>query len=136
MTAAFKVFLVLSAVTLSTSAQAACMDTVFRDGFEDLANNFYEVELVVSDLGSRSASFQLNGNEVLNVTADGTYCFAEQVQGGEPYQVVITEQPATGPVCASDALTGTATSRISIPIACTSDRTEWDNFNWDEANWN
>jgi len=136
MTAVPKLTLLLPAALFGASAHAACVDSVFRDSFEDVSMNLYEVELVVSDLGSRSASFQLNGNEILAVTVDGTYCFAEQVQGGEPYEVAITEQPATGPVCASDALTGTATSRISIPIACTSERTEWDNFDWDGAEWN
>lgn len=113
----------------------ACSDRAFRDSFEALTQNRYEVELVITGLGSRSASFQLNGGEVLDVDSDGAFCFATEVQGGEDYNVAITEQPSTGDVCGGD-LTGVATSRLSIPISCTFSRTEWDAFDWDGANWN
>ena len=68
--------------------------------------------------------------------ADGSYCFAEQVPHGQPYEVSVTGQPDSGNACGSDALTGVATSRVSIPITCTLDRTEWDTFDWDQAGWN
>jgi hypothetical protein len=112
-----------------------CLGTLFRDGFEDVAQNRYEVELVVSQLGARSATFQLNGGETLTATGDGTYCFAGQVQGGQPYAIAITAQPATGDACGGD-LTGMAAAPVRIAISCTLDRTEWDQFDWDGANWN
>ena len=125
---------VFTLMTLAAHAQA-CSDTLFRDSFEALAQNTFEVELVVTGLGSRSAAFQLNGHEILEVTSDGAFCFGTEVQGGESYAVTITEQPASGAVCGGD-LTGVATARVSIPIACTFSRTEWDQFNWDQADWN
>ena len=112
-----------------------CSTPLFRDGFEQLAQNRYEVELVVTGLGSRSASFQLNGGEIITATGDGSICFAEPVQGGQAYEVAITEQPATGDVCGGE-LSGTASGPISIAISCALERTEWNQFNWDEANWN
>jgi len=137
MLASFKLSILLSTAIFSASAHAGtgCLDTMFRDSFETLSMNVYEVELVVSDLGSRSASFQLNGGETITAVGDGIYCFSEQIHGGQTYQVAITEQPATDSVCGGD-LTGTATSRVSIAIACNLDRTEWDQFNWDQADWN
>jgi hypothetical protein len=117
------------------SASANCLGTLFRDGFEDVAQNRYEVELVVSQLGARSATFQLNGGETLTATGDGTYCFTERVEGGQPYAVAITAQPATGDACGGD-LTGTAVAPVRIAVSCTLDRTEWDQFDWDGANWN
>lgn len=132
-----KLLLMLSAAIFSASAHGStCLDSLFQDGFEDVSTNVYEVELVVSDLGSRSASFRLNGSATITVAADGTYCFAEQVPHGLPYEVSITGQPDSGNVCGSDTLTGVALSRVSIPIACTFSRTEWDAFDWDQANWN
>jgi hypothetical protein len=128
-----------TALTVALTAFSAhgqeCSDTLFRDSFEALAQNRFEVELVISDLGSRLASFQLDGGEVLNVNSDGVVCFATEVQGGENYTVAITEQPASGDVCGGD-VTGVATARVSIPISCTFSRTEWDQFDWDGADWN
>ena len=137
MLAGSKLPILLSTAIFSASAHAGtgCLDTMFQDSFEDLSMNAYEVELVVNDLGSRSASFQLNGGETITAAGDGIYCFSEQIQGGQPYEVAITEQPATDSVCGGD-LTGTATSRVRIAITCNLDRTEWDQFNWDQADWN
>lgn len=119
----------------SAQGQSTCLDTVFRDSFEALAQNRYEVELVVSQLGARSASFQLDGAETIVANEDGRYCFTEQVQGGATYEVSITEQPASGTVCGGD-LTGVATVPISIAISCNFSRTDWNQFDWDQANWN
>jgi hypothetical protein len=126
----------LPVTLMAFSAQAQeCSDSIFRDSYELLPQNRFEVELVITGLDSRSAMFQLNGGEVLDVDSDGLFCFETEVQGGEGYTVAITEQPASGDVCGGD-LTGVATSRISIPITCTFSRTEWDLFDWNGANWN
>lgn len=130
-------WLLLPAAIFSASAHgAACVDSLFEDGFEDVSANVYEVELVVSALGSRTAEFRLNDNETISVTDDGVYCFATKVPHGQLYDVSVTRQPDSGTVCGSAALTGVATARVSIPVACTFNRTEWDAFDWDQGHWN
>lgn len=128
-------FAVLALTSAASFAEATCLGTVFRDGFEDVFGTRFEVELVVSRLGNRSASFQLNDGETITAEGDGTYCFTQQTQGGQAYEVAVKAQPETGGACGGD-LTGVATSRVSIEVSCDLDRTNWDEFNWDEADWN
>ncbi|MEM1080678.1 MAG: hypothetical protein AAGH65_03770 [Pseudomonadota bacterium] len=91
---------------------------------------------MVTGLGTRSATFRLNFDEQLPVSDDGTFCFSTLVQGGQLYSVEVIEQPANGTACAGSELSGIAISRVSIDVDCTQDRTQWNQFNWDGANWN
>ncbi len=80
----------------------------------------YTISANVTGLNSgANVVLQDNGGNNLTVNADGTFSFTTLVPLGSPYSVSVLTQP-TGQTCTPSNNTGTATSNVTVAVACAS----------------
>ena len=135
--ALFVSFSALNSAMAQTMAE--CGDTIFFDGAEDAEFNQWEVAIDVSELGEgegRMVTLTLNGNETLEVSSDGLFCFMDTAQGGQIYMVDILVQPTEGDLCSLVDGTGTANSPVLVGVVCDAVAGLWDQMLWDQGTWN
>src|SRR5580698_9235256 len=78
----------------------------------------YTISANVTGLNSgANVVLQDNGGNNLTVNADGTFSFTTLVPLGSPYSVSVLTQP-TGQTCTPSNNTGTATSNVTVAVAC------------------
>ncbi|MET0659689.1 MAG: hypothetical protein ABW110_16195 [Steroidobacteraceae bacterium] len=85
----------------------------------------FSVGFSVSGLRGSGLQVQLNGNEVLNVTADATYNFTQPVAKGAPYSVAVLTQPSSPKqTCVVNNPTGIVDNAniTNVAVSCTTDR--------------
>jgi len=124
----------------TTALAGSCADGLFQDSLEE--QNFYDwpVTVQVTLLGNndpgRAITLVLNASDTLNITADGAFCFNDTTQGGQNYNVWITQQPTQGDVCDLGNGAGIATGPVSVAVTCNLTPSLWDQMNWDADDWN
>lgn len=103
----------------------------FLDGFEQS----FSVSGQVNGLQGSGMLLRLNDTEDLPITTNGAFSFSSRVALGSDYVVSIQVQP-TNPAqsCALARASGQVTGPVTdVLVSCGAN---WDEFNWDQADWN
>lgn len=78
----------------------------------------YPIEIVLTGLSSGSITMKNNGNEILNLTSNGTYLFPSDVNIGQNYNLTIETQP-NNHICNLTPFSGTiVASKVTIDANC------------------
>ncbi len=79
----------------------------------------FTVSAAVSGLGANQGVTLLSGSDALQFTTNGTRTFATKINSGSTYSVSV-RSTSTGISCAVNPATGTATTNVTVQVACSS----------------
>ena len=127
---------------LFTSGRAvagSCDELLLSDGFETGNLVQFQVAVEVNELGNnqpgRELALQLNDDELLTLTSDGTFCFIELLNNGQSYAVAVESQPTDGNRCVLNNASGMVGGLVTVQVACDGEDSLWDQMLWDQNSW-
>jgi hypothetical protein len=102
-----------------TGGSGPVVDAAINTVVIDCVTNKYTINAAVTGLASGESLELKSGDDVLTVTADGTFPFTTKIASGQPYGVTMTTAPQTQICSLSGASGDVGGSDVTVTVNCT-----------------